>query len=100
MIHFITTKNVINCIPVLFHVTHQKGTKNDKEEPSKNTTADNICCGFSVLVVIVGNSRNEEFKGCVPTMEPLIDLPMPDILLFTMFVKMSLQTTVLCESPT
>ena len=27
MIHFITRKNVINCVPVLFHVTHQKGTK-------------------------------------------------------------------------
>ena len=33
-------------------------------------------------------------------MEPLIDLPMLDILLFTLFVNMSLQTTVLCESPT
>ena len=33
-------------------------------------------------------------------MEPLIDLPMLDILLFTMFVKMSLQIRVLCESPT
>ena len=52
------------------------------------------------LLSFVRNSRNEEFKGSVPTMEPLIDLPMLDILLVTMFVKMSLQTTVLCESPT
>ena len=75
MLHFITRKNVINCAPVLFHVTHQK-------------------------LSFVGNSRNEEFKGSVPTMEPLIDLPMLDILLFTMFVKISLQTIVLCESTT
>ena len=71
-----------------------------KKSPPKTLLPIIFAVDSLFLLSFVGNSPNEEFKASVPTMEPLRDLPMLDILLFTMFVKTSLQTTVLCESPT
>ena len=53
-----------------------------KKSPPKTLLQIIFAVGSLFLLSFVGNSRNEEFKGSVPTMEPLIDLPMLDILRF------------------